>query len=98
MNQRIQTSETKFLYRVNNILQTIEKNSPINRFALCRMLNITPKQYELLHPYLVEAYPDKLEFSTTTKQWTWKAKPIKKPVVDEEEIPMEDEEIPEDGS
>ena len=73
-----QTTQTKFLFRINKILDTIEENTPINRFVVCRILNITPKQYELLHPYLVEAYADKIEFNSNDKKWYWIEKQKKK--------------------
>ena len=84
MNENIQTHETKFLYRINKILEIIKQNSPINRFVVCRMLKITPKQYELLHPYLAEAYSDKIEYNRNSREWYW-LKPIEKPIIDDPE-------------
>lgn len=74
----IQTSQTKFLYRIAKILETIQENTPLNRFVLCRILNITPKQYESIHPYLVEAYGDKIEYNVNSRKWVWIEKNSKK--------------------
>lgn len=69
--KQVQSSESKFIHKINMILNKIKEEKSINRFVLCRLLNITPKQYELLHPYLVEAYQDKIEFNPNGKMWSW---------------------------
>lgn len=80
------SSEAKFTHRVNMVLDKIQQNSPINRYVLCRMLQITPKQYESMHPYLVEAYQDKIEFSNVGKTWTWIGEAPKMPETLEEAL------------
>ena len=73
MNANI-SSEQKFVSKINMILAKIQSEGTINRFVLCRMTNTTPRQYSSIHPYLAEAYPDKISFDEKTKNWTWVAK------------------------
>lgn len=76
---KIQDSNAKFLFRVNKYLEIVKEHKTINRFVVCRLLMITPKQYELLHPYLVEAYADKIEYNPNRKEWTWIEKEVETP-------------------
>ena len=73
---KIQSSNQKFLFLVNKYLQKVKEEGTINKFVVCRLLMITPRQYESMHSYLKDGYADKMEYNDGKREWTWIEKEI----------------------
>lgn len=94
---RHESSASKFFKQVTRFVQTVASYGTVNRFVVARQIGMTPRQYDQIHPYLLEAYADVLSYDPSEKSWSYIAKgAINKDIIQEEEIPIENENIQSD--
>jgi len=87
------SSESKNHNIIAKFIDIVATNHTINEWKVVRQIGMTPKQYESMKNLLIQGYDDVLDYNKNTKEYTIISKPIEKPIVEEEEIEIEDEGI-----
>jgi len=59
---RILSTEQITQNRIQKFIEIVTKHGLINQWKIVREMNMTPKQYEMLKPLLIQGYDDVLEF------------------------------------